>query len=398
MRESRLGRDRTRCGWTRPRDPTSASASLANASSAENERPSLHQYCTTGRSPAEGAQRLTGIRREPKTCRTSFVAPTVVAVATAVRRSEPEAFKPFRFKVGDRMRVYDASFSFAFAATALVSWGSPARAADPIAADCLAARDASIELSKAHSLRVERAQLLLCAAAGCPRDIRLECTRRLDEVNAATPTILFVVTDSAGNDLSSVAVTIDGEPPASRLAGFALPVDPGSHVFTFETDGQKVEKHYFIDESQKMRRELVVFGATHPSSASPGLAADTPSPGAPTSELHQGLGTREKLTLGAAVVSVAGLGTGAFLGALAWIKRDTARNICPNAFCADESGSTAWNDAKIWGDGSTIAFIVGGAAAAGAAVFWLSAKAEPRKVARAHVGLGLGGLVVRGRW
>jgi hypothetical protein len=87
------------------------------------------------------------------------------------------------------------------------------------------------------------------------------------------------------------------------------------------------------------------------------------------------------------------------LGALAWIKRDSARNICPNAFCADASGSAAWSDAKTWGDASTIGFIVGGAAAAGAAVFWLSSKAEPpRKVAGAYVGIGSSGLEVRGRW
>src|SRR5258708_32712612 len=90
--------------------------------------------------------------------------------------------------------------------------GAQARAADPTTADCLAANESSIALRNQHKLREARSRLLVCSAATCPGDIRDECIRRVGEINAAMPTIVFETKDRAGNDLSAVQVTMDGEP------------------------------------------------------------------------------------------------------------------------------------------------------------------------------------------
>jgi len=60
---------------------------------------------------------------------------------------------------------------------AVIAADSPALAADPTTADCLAASDASLKAGNEHKVRAERAQLLVYAATTCPADIRKECSR-----------------------------------------------------------------------------------------------------------------------------------------------------------------------------------------------------------------------------
>jgi hypothetical protein len=114
----------------------------------------------------------------------------------------------------------------------------PARAADPTTADCLSASETSLALRNQHQLRAARAQLLVCAHASCPADVRKECTRRVSDINAAMPTVVFEAKDTSGNDISAVKVSIDGQPLVERLEGTALSIDPGEHSFTFEAPGQ----------------------------------------------------------------------------------------------------------------------------------------------------------------
>jgi hypothetical protein len=146
-----------------------------------------------------------------------------------------------------------------------------ARAADPTTADCLAANNSAIDLRNDHKLRAARNQLLVCAASSCPADIRKECLRKVDEINAQIPTVTFEAKEAAsGKDLAAVKVTLDGQPLADRLEGTALSVDPGEHIFTFETEGQApVTKQLVIIEAQKDRRETIVLGTPPPGPATP---------------------------------------------------------------------------------------------------------------------------------
>jgi hypothetical protein len=138
----------------------------------------------------------------------------------------------------------------------------PARAADPTTVDCLAASERSLTLRNQHKLRDTRAELLICSAPSCPADIRAECLRRVAETNVAIPTIVFEAKDASGNDLSAVKVSMDGQTLAERLEGPALSIDPGVHVFTFETPGQPVvQKQFVIREGEKDRRERITVGA-----------------------------------------------------------------------------------------------------------------------------------------
>jgi hypothetical protein len=106
---------------------------------------------------------------------------------------------------------------------------TPSYASDPTTSDCITAAESSIALRGDHKLRAAREQLLVCAARTCPRDIRAECLRRVDEVNASIPTVVFETKDGAGSDVTGVSVTMDGVSLSGRLEGMAISLDPGEH-------------------------------------------------------------------------------------------------------------------------------------------------------------------------
>ncbi|HEY1693813.1 MAG TPA: hypothetical protein VGG39_16715 [Polyangiaceae bacterium] len=289
------------------------------------------------------------------------------------------------------MKLRTVALAATVAGSVALSAGA-SRAADPTTADCLGASDASLKLGNQHKLRAERSQLLVCAAATCPADIRKECLARVDDVNAQIPTVVFLAKDGAGADLAAVRVTMDGETLAERLEGTALSIDPGEHTFTFETSGQpSVTKKIIVVEGQKDRRELVTFGVPAEAAAT----GSTTGPSVPPPETSEGIGTQKVLALVAGGVAVVGLGVGAAMGLVAMSKKSAAQSACPND-CATQDGVDKWSSASSAGTLSTIGFIVGGVGLAGAAVLWFTAPtagAQPPQV-----GVGPGGLLLRGAW
>ncbi|MET0385876.1 MAG: hypothetical protein ABW321_07950 [Polyangiales bacterium] len=180
--------------------------------------------------------------------------------------------------------------------------GAQAHAAEPSTAECLAANERSIALRRQHALQAAREALLSCAATTCPADVRNECVLRLGEVNAQQPTIVFVVKDTHGEPLSAVSLSVDGTVVADRLAGTALPLDPGEHVLVFSAAGlPAARKRLIAYEGEKARREAVVLGEQAASASAP-LA--TPAPAAVSGSSHTPL----IVGIGLEVVGCAGLG------------------------------------------------------------------------------------------
>jgi hypothetical protein len=189
------------------------------------------------------------------------------------------------------------ALSPAIAIIAVLACSCPAWAGDPTMADCLSANESSISLRTEHKLRAARAALLVCAATSCPAEIRNECIRRVADINAAVPTIVFEAKDASGNDIGAVKVTMDGQPLVERLEGMAISLDPGEHSFTFETSGQAaVQKQFVIHEAEKERRERITFGAAAPPPPEAGKApfepvAQPPSDGGKASTAPAASGT-----------------------------------------------------------------------------------------------------------
>jgi hypothetical protein len=281
---------------------------------------------------------------------------------------------------------------------------APARAADPTTADCLSANDKSITLRNQHKLRAARAQVLVCAAPSCPADVRKECVRRVDEVNASMPTIVFEVKDAGGNDLTAVKVSMDGEALADRLEGTAISLDPGSHTFTLEPAGQApVTRPLVIREGEKDRHVMIELTASPaPASADASLATNTATAAppqalapAPEEAPTRNFGTQKVLALVAGGIGVVGVGLGTVFGLQSKSKHDDAVNACP-AGC-DAAGVSLMDDARSAGNVSTVAFIVGGIGLAGGAVLWFTAPSKTTP-AVARFGAGPGFLQLRGAW
>jgi hypothetical protein len=142
---------------------------------------------------------------------------------------------------------------------------------------CIDANGRAQHLRSEAKLQEAREQLRTCSNPVCPVMGRSDCTKRLDDLETAQPTIAFEAKDGAGADVVAVKVTVDGKPLADRLDGTPLPIDPGQHVFTFEMAGQPaVTRTLVLTEGEKGRREPIVLGpVTAP------VPAPTPAPPAP---------------------------------------------------------------------------------------------------------------------
>lgn len=262
----------------------------------------------------------------------------------------------------------------------------PASAADPTTSECLSASEDSLKDGNDHALRAERKHLLICSANSCPTEIRKECMRRVEEVNAAMPALVFEAKKADGTDLTEVKVTMDGEVLTDRLDGTALEIDPGKHTFVFETEGEdSITKELVLNEGVKDRRESVQFGNV--------AAAMGTQSGPPTEQAQGGMPTQRVVALVTGGIGVAGIGTGAVLGVMAMQKKQDAEKLCPHD-CANQTGVDAWHSATTMGTVSTIAFAAGGALLAGAAVLWFTSPTHRS----AEVGLGPGNVQIRGTW
>lgn len=274
-------------------------------------------------------------------------------------------------------------------ATAIASSLSlPALAAEPSVEQCLAANESSISLRAAHKLLQARGELLTCVAASCPTDIQRECIRRMDQVTAAIPTLVFQASDGAGKDLSDVTVTMDGAPLAAKLEGLAIAVEPGQHTFVLSNSAYPpVEKKVLVHEGEKDRHVAVVFRSQAPA----GGAVDHPPAAAP-----QRSRTLDVLALSSAGVAAVGVGMGTVFGVMAMSRHDEAEKACPHS-CANDHDAQLWRDATRAGNISTVGFVVGAAGLASAVTFWVLGNRSSSRPST-QVGLAPGRIVLGGNW
>lgn len=270
-----------------------------------------------------------------------------------------------------------------------LSWPRCLLAAEPSVAECVNANETSFKFDSKHQLRAERAQLLICAAASCPGDVRKECLRRVEELNHAIPTVVFDVKDTSGNDVEAVKVWMDDELLSERLNGIAITVDPGEHRFRFESPGRApFETRLLIRETEKARHQLVTWPAAG------GLHAPPVRNDPHTS--HSKMGTQRVSAILLGGVGIVGVGIGAGFALDAMSRRSDARSICPEELCPTSEGVRRWHDAHASANVATAAFVIGGIGLAGATVLWLTDRSTKER--GVQVGLGAGSLQLKGTW
>jgi hypothetical protein len=172
----------------------------------------------------------------------------------------------------------------AIAALAALAASTPARAADKQA--CIAAADDAQQLRIDGRLKAARERLLVCARPECPPLVRTDCSRWMNEVLTAMPTVVFGARDAQGRDVVAADVSIDGVVVARGLDGKPIEVDPGTHTFRFESPAAPpVEQQVLIRESEKGRPITVTLAGgggaetkAQPGASSPGSGRTAAAP------------------------------------------------------------------------------------------------------------------------
>jgi hypothetical protein len=253
-------------------------------------------------------------------------------------------------------------------------------------ASCIAATEGALTLRQHGKLHDALKQLAACADVACPAEVKAECSRRIDDVKAAMPTLILAAKDGAGNDLAEVKVSMDGAPLVATLDGRPIAIDPGEHVFVFEEAGQApVEKKLVLLEGERDRREGVVIGPLAPSAPAAPSALPQPS----------SWSTQKTLAVVGAGLGVVGVGLGATWGAYAISSQNQEKSDCASAGgCSKPKQASAdYSAARENATASTVSFAVGAAFLAAGAVLWFTA---PSVRVAPTVGSHDGGLVLGG--
>ncbi|MEO7034285.1 MAG: hypothetical protein ABI548_10350, partial [Polyangiaceae bacterium] len=225
-----------------------------------------------------------------------------------------------------------------------------------------------------------------CANPKCGEALFDECTKIYDQLQNATPSVVFAARNDAGRELTSVAVTIDGRPSPDQLDGNPVRVDPGRHQFAFSSNGyQRAEQAVLIRAGEQFRP----INAVLPRIRNEQAAAAPASAQASTSALE----SPRRLPLASYVLgAVSVVGVGAFVGfRVAGASRfdELARTCKPT--CTSSEVDSAQQKYLV----SDIALGVGVAAAVAAITVYLVSPREHQPVATLQVsplkhGLGAG--------
>ena len=125
---------------------------------------------------------------------------------------------------------------------------------------CVEAYESGQRLKKTGDLIDAASRLAFCANPTCPRLMRDECASRLNEVKAATPSVLLSVKFSGAR--VPVRVSIDGQARAWADDATSLTVNPGRHELRVEADGAASQSvPLLLGEGERATSVEVTFGS-----------------------------------------------------------------------------------------------------------------------------------------
>lgn len=161
---------------------------------------------------------------------------------------------------------------------------SLASARDPGgASSCSDAYESGQRLRKKGALRASRHELVVCAREGCPSALASDCLRWLGEVEAALPTVVVAVVDSAGRDVVDARVSFDDATSLEPADGRAVDVDPGRHrIRVVSKDRTTIEEEIVVREGEKRRAVRI----TLPSALADASKKEEPRAAAPSEPSH----------------------------------------------------------------------------------------------------------------
>ncbi|MHB8878436.1 MAG: hypothetical protein ACYC8T_32470 [Myxococcaceae bacterium] len=115
-------------------------------------------------------------------------------------------------------------------------------------------------------------QLEICSDSSCPAVVQAACTKWLDEVLLATPS-LVVVARVDGVDQAKAQVLLDGQPWLDELTGKPQALDPGEHRITVAVGPLTQEQRLVVNLGEKNRLTVFHLAAAAPVPPPPPVAA-----------------------------------------------------------------------------------------------------------------------------
>jgi len=168
-------------------------------------------------------------------------------------------------------------------------------------------------------------------------------------------------------------ITIDDVVVPRERWSVAFPIDPGHHRVVASAPS-RTSWEGAAEPIEGKTVEVIIPELVDPNPAR--------APGVVTRQAP-GWSTQRTIAIAVAGAGVAGLAVGAIAGAMSISARSSAEDACPSATyafrCPTVQGTDDWNSATTAGNVSTVGFIVGGAALAGAAVLWFTAPSSSSK-------------------
>jgi serine/threonine-protein kinase len=234
------------------------------------------------------------------------------------------------------------------------------------------------------------------AAASNQPDREKAAKARAARLEPRLPKLTIVV--PATSRAPGMQVSRDGVAVGEVQWGSALPVDPGKREVTVTAPGRRTfTDAVTVNEGMAATIKVPALqpapeGATAPAAPATAPVASAPPPGTastlppadrpPPEEASSGPGP---LVIGLGVVGVVGLGAGTVLGLMAKSKYDDSKEHCrpTDENVCSAQGVDLRDDAMSLGTMSTVGFIVGGVALAGAGVLWITS-GESKETARSR--------------
>lgn len=235
-------------------------------------------------------------------------------------------------------------------------------------ATCLAASEKAQQLRNAGKLSAARAELTICGRPECPAVVRQDCATWMNEIIASSPSVVFDAKDGKGKDLVDVRVFVDDKQAADQIDGKPVQLDPGQHVFRFESNGlAPIEERVVIKQGEKNRIISASF-------RTPGAERPAPPP-PPAVEDSSGRTVMTVASIGLIGVGAVGLGVGAVLGLQANSTINDLKGTCGVTQTCPQGEVDAAERKRNLAIGSAVA---GGVFVAGGVVLFLLRPSAPK--------------------
>jgi hypothetical protein len=135
----------------------------------------------------------------------------------------------------------------------------PCRAQSNPKNECVASyQQAQVSRQEGDLLKAQQ-ELVSCAGAGCPDAMQADCSRWLEEVQAALPSVVFRALTSSGADIADARIELDAQPERA-LDGRSITLNPGKHQVTVRAPHfAPVTLQVQFAEGQKLRQQALTL-------------------------------------------------------------------------------------------------------------------------------------------